>query len=109
MKIILLQNTFRDLLQPCKEKEYLKTFHLNISSLPYHCLELHSLLSKCRINFDVTGIAESTLKHNQKALQSIDIPNYNIEHCPTEGPNGGALIYIKNDIIYKVRNDLKMY
>ena len=26
----------RDLLQPCNEKEYLKTFHLIISSLPYN-------------------------------------------------------------------------
>ena len=34
----------RNLLQPsCIEKEYLKAFHLNISSLPYHCSELHSL------------------------------------------------------------------
>ena len=100
----------RNLPQPsCIEKEYLKAFHLNISSLPYHCSELHSLLSNCRINFDIIGITESRLKRNQKALQNIDIPNYNIEHCPTEGPNGGALIYVKNDIIYKVRNDLKIY
>ena len=46
---------------------------------------------------------------SQKALPNIDIPNYNIEHCPTEGLNGSALIYGKNDIIYKVRNDLKLY
>ena len=98
-----------NLLQSCNEKEYLKSSHLNISSLPYHCSELHSLLSDCRINFDIIGITESRLKRNQKALQNIDIPNYNIEHCPTEGPNGGALIYVKNDIIYKVRNDLKIY
>ena len=42
-------NEVRDLLQPCNEKEYLKTFHLNILSLPYHCSELHSVLSNCRI------------------------------------------------------------
>ena len=85
----------RNLLQPpCLEKEYLKAFHLNILSLPYHCSELHILLSKCRINFDIIGITESRLKRDQKALQNIDIPNYNIEHCPTEGPNDAALIYV---------------
>ena len=90
----------RNLLQPpCIEKEYLKAFHLNILPLPYHCSELHSLLSNCRINFDIIGITESRLKRNQKALQNIDIPNYNIENRPTEGPKGGALIYVKNDII----------
>ena len=52
--------------------------------MPYHCSELHSLLSNCRINFDIIWITESRLKRNQKALQNIDIPNYNIEHCPTE-------------------------
>ena len=99
----------RNLLQPpCIKKEYLKAFHLNISSLPYHCSELDSLLSNCRIDFDIIGITESRLKHNQNALQNIDIPNYNIEHWPAEGPNGGALIYVKHDI-HKVRNDLKIY
>ena len=76
--------------------------------MPY-CSELHSLLSLLSLLTEIIGITESRLKHNQKALQNIDIPNYNIEHCPTEGPNGGALIYIKNDIIYKVRNNLKIY
>ena len=38
-----------------------------------------------------------------------NVSSVNIEHCPKEGPNGGALIYVKNDIIYKVRNDLKIY
>ena len=66
----------RVLLQPCNEKEYLKTFHLNISSLPYHCSEHDSLLSNCRINFEITGITESRLKGNQKTLQNINIPNY---------------------------------
>ena len=104
------RDELRNLLQPpCIKKEYLKAFHLNISSLPCHCSEFHNLLSNCRINFDIIGITESRLKRNQKALQNIDIPNYNIEHCPTESPNGGALIYVKNDIIHKVRNNLNIY
>ena len=36
------------------------------------------------------------------------MPNYNIEHFLTERSNGVSLIYIKNDITYKVRNDLKI-
>ena len=40
------------------------------------------------------------IKCNQKVLQNIEIPNYNIQHCPTESSNGSALIYIKNYIIY---------
>ena len=90
---------FRDLLQSCNKKKYLKALHLNISSLPYHCSELHSLLSSCKINFDITKISESKVKRNQRALQNIDIPNYNIEYYPTEGSYGGTLIYIRKGII----------
>ena len=98
-------NEVRDLLQPCNEKEYLKTFHLNFSSLLYHCSELHSVLSNCRIIILTLGITESRLKCNQKALQNIDIYTKLQHRALLEGPNGGALIYIKNDI-YKVRNNI---
>ena len=79
--------------------------------MPYHCSELHSLLSNCRINFDTIGITGSRLKHNQKALQNNDIYT-NLQHSAlptTEGPNGRVLIYIKNYTIYKLRKDLKIY
>ena len=77
--------------------------------MPYHCSELHSLLSECNIDFNVIGITESRIKRNQKALSNIEIPNYKVEQCSTESAIGRALLYIKNDILYKVRNDLKMY
>ena len=80
---------------PDKEN-FLKVFHLNISSLPYHCSELHSLLSECNIDFNVIGITESRIKRNQKALSNIEIPNYKVEQCSTESANGGTLLYIKN-------------
>ena len=98
-----------ELREPPDKENFLKLFHLNISSLPYHCSELHSLLSECNIDFDVIGITESRIKRNQKALSNIEIPNYKVEQCSTESANGGALLYIKNDTLYKVRNDLKMY
>ena len=77
--------------------------------MPYHCSELHSLLSACNIDFNVIGITESRIKRNQKALSNIEKPNYKVEQCSTESANGRALLYIKNDTLYKVRNDLKMY
>ena len=93
---------------PDKEN-LLKVFYLNILFLPHHCSELHSLLSECNIDFDVIGITESRIKRHQKALSNIEIPNYKLEQCSTESAYGGALLYIKNDTLYKVRNDLKMY
>ena len=97
----------------------LKILHLNISSLQYHFVELHTLTSEIHfeiqfettseIQFDIIGNSELKLKRNKHYTTNIDLPNYNIEHCDTHGANGGALLYIKKDTAYKLRNDLKMY
>ena len=33
---------------------------------------------------------------------------YDIEHTPTESSNGGILLYMKQEINYKLRKDLKL-
>ena len=43
-------------------------------------------------------------------MQSIvktDLENYLVEHTPTKSSNSGTLLYIKNNVSYKLRNDLK--
>ena len=92
-----------------KMQENLNFFHLNISSLPYHFTELHNLLASTDFKFDVIGITESKLNRNKKHFATIDLLNYTIEHCPADGTNGGALLYVKKDLIYKLRNDLKIF
>ena len=77
--------------------------------MPYHCPELHSLLSEYNKDFNVIGITKSRIKRNEKVLSNIEIPNYKVEQCSAESANDGELLYIKNDTTYKVRNDLKMY
>ena len=81
------------------QKKNLNFFHLNITTLPYHFLELHTLLATSEIKLDISVITESRLESNNSHLTNITLPNYNIEHCQTDGPNGGALLYIKD--IYK--------
>ena len=76
---------------------------------PYHFTELHNLLASTHFKLDVIGITESKLNRNKKHLATIDLPNYSIEQCPAAGANGGALLYIKWDLIYKLRNDLKIF
>ena len=72
-------------------------------------MELHTLLTTSEIQFDIIGISESRLKRNKHHTTNIELPNYDIEHCDAEGANGGTLLYIKEYIAYKTRNDLKMY
>ena len=63
----------------------------------------------CSTDFQIIGISETRIKQNKTTSSNIQIPNYTIEQCPTESSTGGTLLYIKKDIIYKVRNDLKIY
>ena len=81
---------------------------MNISSLPYNYEQLYTLLADIDINFYILGITETRLRTGQKALNNIDIEKYVIEHTTTDASCGGALLYIKEGITYKVRNELKI-
>ena len=85
--------------------------HLNISSLTFHFKEFHDFITKSQklLNFDFIAITESRIKANSPPLSDITIPNYTIEHTPTESGKGGALLYISLDHNYKVRKDLNIY
>ena len=83
--------------------------HLNISSLPFHIDEFTNLLSELNSNFKIIGITETRLTTKKDPVNSIGIPNCNIERTPTESDNDGALLYISKEINYKTRDDLKIY
>ena len=87
----------------------LSLLHLNISSLPYHIDEFTNLLNEINSNFKIIGITESRLTTKKEPVNSIGIPNYNIEQTPTGSDKGRALLYISKEINYKTRNDLKLY
>ena len=93
--------TPNELNQFAKKQENFNFFYLNISSLPYHFTEFHNLLASTDFKFDVIRITESKLNRNKKHLANIDLPYYSIEHSPADGANGGTLLYIKKDLIYK--------
>ncbi|XP_065642482.1 uncharacterized protein LOC136074109 [Hydra vulgaris] len=83
--------------------------HLNIASLPFHIDELCSLINSLN-NFRLAiGITESNLYINDTNITDIYINGFNIEHCPTEAKKGGALLYLRSNLNYVVRNDLMIY
>ena len=61
------------------------------------------------IKFKIIGITESRLRPEKSPLTDINLPNYNIEHMPTKANKGGALLYISNELKYKVRNNLQIH
>ena len=95
--------------EPENSKDSLNFLHLNISFLPYHFSELQKLLSSTKVNFDIIEISGPRIKQNKNPIDKINFQIYNIEHCTTEVANGDVLLYIKDDIIYKLGKNLKIY
>ena len=54
------------------------------------------------------GVSETKLRLNKAPLNSVIIPWYNFKFTATECSNGGAAIYIKKDLNYKLRKDLEI-
>ena len=99
----------KELISDKKNSKGLSLLHLNISSLPFHIDEFTNLLSELNSYFNVIGITETRLTTKKDPVNSTEIPDYNIEHTPTESDKGGAFLYISKKINYKTRDDLKIY
>ena len=46
---------------------------------------------------------------NKAQVNRMDLTNYSYEHCLTESSAGGTVLYIRNNLLYKPRNDLSIY
>ena len=96
------------------DKKFKKTnkfsiFHQNIHSLQYHFEDLKILLKSLDHEFDIIAISETKLQKNVFQTRSINLPNYQYEHTPTEANKGGTLIYVSDKLNYKPRKDLEIY
>ena len=101
-----------DQLQTLKEftdKSSLFLFHLNTCSLSKNIDDFECLIQSTKTDFDIIAVSESRITKNKLPPIDVSIPNYSYEFCTTEANAGGTLIYIRNHLSYKTRNDLKIY
>ena len=91
------------------KKSSFSLFHLNTCSLSKNFENREYLLDSTNFNFDVIAISETRITKNKAQINHIDLTNYSYEHCPTESSAGGSLLYIRNNLSYKTRNDLNIY
>ena len=54
------------------------------------------------------GTTESRLKEAKTRTTNIMLPGFTYEQKPAKSANGGALLYIKNGINYKLSPDLNI-
>ena len=91
------------------DKNSLSLFHLNTCSLSKNIDDFEYLIQSTKTNFDIIAVSESRITKNKLPPIDISIPNYSYEFCPREANAGGTLIYIRNHLSNKTRNDLKIY
>ena len=82
---------------------------MNISSLCHNFDELHTLLARIKVKFNIIGITGTRLKKHTVRNINRNLNGYAIEHTPTEANCSGALLYIDNSLNYTVTNDLAIY
>ena len=84
-------------------------FNSNARSLTKHISQFHVLFNSIQnigIRFDVLTFCETWLDH--ESAQSISFPNYSpvFKHKTTTKKGGGIAVFLRNDISFKVRQDL---
>ena len=83
-------------------------FHLNACSLSENFEDHEYLLDST--NFDIIAISETRITKYKAPVNNIDLTNYSCEHCPTESSaGGGTILYIRNHLLSKTRNNLNIY
>ena len=83
----------------------IKLLHFNARSLRKNVSSIKQYINLLQKDFAVIGISETWL--NDMHDPRIQIPNYVIEGtCRQDKRGGGVALFIQNDLVYKVRNDL---
>ena len=84
-------------------------FFLSLSS--EHLLTLKDidgyLVQSANVDFNIIAVSESRI--NKFPPINISIPNYFYEFCPEKANAGDTLIFTRNHLSYKTRNDLESY
>ena len=86
-------------------------FFLSLSS--EHLLTLKDidgyLVQSANVDFNIIAVSESRINKNKLPPINISIPNYFYEFCPEKANAGDTLIFTRNHLSYKTRNDWESY
>ena len=97
-------------IQNFNSTKHFSVLHLNIHSVEFHIEEFRIILQLLNLKFDFICLIESKIRKDINPKTDITIDGY--KHpigMPTEATKGGVLIYVKNGINYKPREDLNMH
>ena len=79
--------------------------HLNTQCLSSAFDDFHVMLNEYQ--FDIITMSETWLKHNQKLLDYVYIPGYNLEYANRDNKRGGGVgVYIGETFTYTEHEDI---
>jgi exonuclease III len=90
-----------------KKCSNMKLLHINARSLPRNITCIRNYVNLLENTFSIIGISESWLKDTQDPL--VQMHNFSMEgFCRQNKRGGGVALYIRDDIVYKTRNDISV-
>ena len=92
-------------------RDQVSLFHLNCRGLSANWDSFYELicnLSCPTFSFDVIGISEIYRCKNDARLRLTGYHNI-ISRCREDGPRGGVCLFIKENLIYKLRDDIGVF
>lgn len=96
---------YEELITIPSNPKHTKICHLNTQSLP-STFDEFSYMLECH-KFDIITLSETWLKNNQVLIDYVNIPGYQFEYKNrTDKRGGGVGMYIKDELIYKTRDDI---
>ena len=85
-------------------------FHLNIRSLNKNIENLQNLVSVLKGHFKIIVLTETWCGDTATKNSIYQIPNYTVIHKTRKEKQGGGLcMFIRNDLNFKLRNDLDKF
>ena len=107
----VLEENVKRYLYDIKKYDNLSLFHVNIRSMNSNFEKLRDLLLDCSNSFNIVCVTETwSTDKNFKNNSNFHLPNFGFIHQErkTGTKMGGILMYLKNDIKFKIIEDLSV-
>ena len=97
-----------DINECSSNKTSFSALNCNIRSLPANYDNFMHMLSELNFPFSLLGFSETKFKVDQERLVNVNIPGYNLISEPSLSNAGGVAFYVKNNLKFSVRSDIKL-
>ena len=99
------QDNLSEILGGVNDLSDLAVFHANVISLRKNITRVEDLFSNCERMPDVIGISETRIDGDSYLVK---LPGYEFKNCDSPTSAGGVGIYIRENLNFDVRDDLKL-